>query len=338
VHSIALEPPAPTTGPRRPFVIGHRGAPAYRPEHTRDSYELAIDLGADMVEPDVLVSRDGALVVRHESALSLTTDVAHRPEFAGRRRPGLLGRRTVLDWFVEDFDLEELRTLRAVERMPRLRPHNTAYDGRSGILTLAEVVDIARGRTTPGRSIGVLAELKTCPVSRAGVMAELITAELDRLGSVDADGPVVLQSFDPAVLRGVRARLGDDGPRMVQLVDDEPDQDAMLTPAGLREISTYAQGIGPSLERMLPTGPFGRIRANQWLVTEAHRAELAVFVWTLRAENAFLPPTLRRGVQPSGTGNVRAAARTLLDLGIDGLIADSPDHAVRARAELAVPA
>jgi glycerophosphoryl diester phosphodiesterase len=112
----------------------------------------------------------------------------------------------------------------------------------------------------------------------------------------------------------------------------------MLTPAGLREISTYAQGIGPSLERMLPTGPFGRIRANQWLVTEAHRAELAVFVWTLRAENAFLPPTLRRGVQPSGTGNVRAAARTLLDLGIDGLIADSPDHAVRARAELAVPA
>jgi glycerophosphoryl diester phosphodiesterase len=131
-----------------PLVVGHRGAPAYRPEHTRESYELAIHLGADMIEPDVLVSRDGALVVRHESALSLTTDVADRPEFADRRRPGLLRRETVLDWFLEDFDLAELRTLRAVERMPALRPLNTAYDGRSGILTLAEVVELARARST----------------------------------------------------------------------------------------------------------------------------------------------------------------------------------------------
>ena len=145
----------------RPVVVGHRGAPAYRPEHTRESFELAVDLGADMIEPDLVVSRDGALVVRHENALSLL----HRRGLAGRSSPtaavrGRVEGDSALDWFVEDFDLAELRTLGAVERMPGLRPLNTAYDGRSGILTLADVVDIARDRSTAERPIRVLAELK----------------------------------------------------------------------------------------------------------------------------------------------------------------------------------
>ena len=313
-----------------PLVVGHRGAPAYRPEHTRESYELAIDLGADMIEPDVLVSRDGALVVRHESALSLTTDVADRPEFADRRRPGLLRRETVLDWFLEDFDLAELRTLRAVERMPALRPLNTAYDGRSGILTLAEVVELARARSTADRPIGVFAELKTCPARRAGAMAEIVAAELDRIGAAGSDGPVVLQSFDADLLRGVRVRLGDAGPGMVQLVDDGPASEPMLTPAGLRAVSTYAQGIGPSLARVLRAAD-GRVDPDRALVAEAHRAELAVLVWTLRAENAFLPPQLRSGDDPGALGDAVGQARLLLDLGVDGLIADSPEHAVTAR-------
>ena len=312
----------------RPVVVGHRGAPAYRPEHTRESFELAVDLGADMIEPDLVVSRDGALVVRHENALSLSTDVASRPEFADRRRPGRVEGYSAFDWFVEDFDLAELRTLGAVERMPGLRPLNTAYDGRSGILTLADVVDIARDRSTAERPIQVLAELKQ---SRdVGLVAALVTDELTRLGAASADGTVVLQSFQPALLREIRALTGYAGPRMVQLVSDSPVGDPLLSPVGLREVSTYAQGIGPSRDRLLPVDERGRVVPAAGLVAEAHRTELAVFCWTLRAENAFLPPELRRGWHPAGQGDAVGQARLLLDLGVDGLITDSPEHAVLA--------
>lgn len=331
--SAPSELPSPSR-PARPVVVGHRGAPAYRPEHTRESFELALDLGADMVEPDLVVSRDGALVVRHESALSLSTDVSSRPEFADRRRAGRLKGRMIRDWFVEDFDLAELRTLRAVERMPGLRPLNTAYDGGSGILTLAEVVGIARHRSTPERPIGVLAEIKRPRPSDVARTASLVVDELVRLGSAAATGTVVLQSFDPAVLRQIRSLTGDGGPRMVQLVTDSPVGDPVLTPAGLREVSTYAQGIGPSCDRLLPLDEDGRIAVAAELVAEAHRAELAVFCWTLRAENAFLPPELRRGSQPADQGDAVGQARLLLDLGVDALITDSPDHAVLARNEL----
>jgi glycerophosphoryl diester phosphodiesterase len=323
----------PPSGLLRPVVVGHRGAPAYRPEHTRESFELAVDLGADMIEPDLVVSRDGALVVRHETALSLSTDVASRPEFADRRRPGRLKGREVLDWFVEDFDLEELRTLAAVERMPGLRPLNTAYDGRSGILTLAEVVDIARTRSTTERPIQVLAEIKRPRPRDVARTAALLVDELTRLGCAAAGGRVVLQSFDPAVLREVRALTGDAGPGMVQLVSDSPVGDPLLTPAGMREVSTYAQGLGPSRDRLLPLDEEGRILDAAELVAEAHRAALTVFCWTLRAENAFLPPELRRGAQPAGQGDAVGQARRLLEMGVDGLITDSPEHAVLARDE-----
>lgn len=329
--SAPSELPSPSR-PGRPVVVGHRGAPAYRPEHTRESYELAIDLGADMIEPDVLVSRDGALVVRHESALSLTTDVADRPEFADRRRVGRLEGARVRDWFVEDFDLAELRTLGAVERMPGLRPLNAAYDGRSGILTLAEVVEIARGRSTVERPVRVLAEVK--PPRDAARTASLVTDELVRIGCAHAGGTVVLQSFDDAVLRAVRAHTGDTGPQLLQLVSDSPVDDRLVTPAGLREVSTYAQGIGPSRDRLLPLDDRGRVVPAAGLVVEAHRAGLVVFCWTLRAENAFLPPQLRRGNHPAGQGDAVGQARLLLDLGVDGLIADSPEHAVVARDEV----
>jgi glycerophosphoryl diester phosphodiesterase len=306
-----------------PVVIGHRGAPAYRPEHTAASFDLAIDLGAELIEPDVVVSRDGVLVVRHENELSRSTDVATRAEFAGRRTTKLVDDEVWTGWFAEDFTLAELRTLRAVERMPALRPLNTTYDGHFGILTLAEVVELARGRSTADRQIRVLAELKHPGWSDAqGLpMAELVSEELRRLDATDHRGTVLLQSFESEVLRDLRIRLGARGPQMVQLVTGDAAGDRMVTPAGLRAISTYAQALGPSRERIL---------AGPGLVHEAHRAQLAVFCWTLRSENAFLPEHLRRGTSASALGDAVADARHLLDLGVDGLITDSPDHAVKA--------
>jgi glycerophosphoryl diester phosphodiesterase len=319
----------PATRLPRPVVIGHRGAPAYRPEHTTASFELAIDLGADLIEPDVVVSRDGVLVVRHESELSLSTDVAEHPEFADRHTTTVVDGALCTGWFTEDFTYAELRTLRAVERMPAMRPLNTAYDGRHGILTLAEVIELARCRSTADRRIRVLAELKNPVVDGdAGVhMSALVADELRRLGADRADGTVLIQSFDPALLRDLRARLGDGGPQMAQLIPDAPAGDAMGTPSGLREISTYAQAVAPSRERVLAGARGGRAS----LVDQAHAAQLSVFVWTLRAENAFLPAHLRRGDAPEGLGDAVGDAQELLALGVDGLITDSPDHAVRAR-------
>ncbi|SNR36242.1 glycerophosphoryl diester phosphodiesterase [Blastococcus mobilis] len=324
----------PATRLPRPVIVGHRGAPAYRPEHTAAGYELAIDLGAELIEPDVVVSRDGALVVRHESELSWSTDVSSRPEFADRRTTKLVEDELCTGWFAEDFTLAELRTLRAVERMPEVRPLNTAYDGRFGILTLAEVVDLARARSTADRQIRVLAELKHpgWSAEQGLPMAELVSEELRRLGATDAQGPVMLQSFDAAVLRDLRARLGEHGPQMMQLVDDVAEGDRMVTPAGLREISTYAQGVAPSVERVLRDVDV--VSGTSALVNEAHRAELAVFTWTLRAENAFLPEPLRVGTVPEALGDAIGMARRLLSLGVDGLITDSPDHAAQAVAEL----
>ena len=319
-----------------PVVIGHRGAPAYRPEHTAASFELAIDLGAELIEPDIVISRDGELVVRHESELSLTTDVATRPEFAGRRTTKLVDGVRCTGWFAEDFTLAELRTLGAVERMPEIRPLNTAYDGHFGILTLGEVIDLARTRSTPARQIRVLAELKRPdrPDAEELPMAELVAAELRRQDATGSEGSVLLQSFDPAVLRDLRNRLGDDGPEMVQLINDRPAGDRLVTPAGLREISTYAQAIGASRDRILGYAEATAATGAADLVTQAHGAELSVFCWTLRAENAFLPEHLRRGDAPEALGDALGEARQLLNLGVDGLITDSPDHAVQARTEL----
>lgn len=311
---------------RRPVVIGHRGAAAHRPEHTRAGYELAADLGADRIEPDVVVSRDGALVVRHEVELSLSTDVADHPAFTDRRRTQEVAGAECTGWFVQDFTLAELRTLRAVERWPHLRPGNTLHTG--GVLTLGEVVELARAR-----GIGVQVELKD-PTWSASVglpLAELVAAE------VGTAPDVVLQSFDAAGLRELRDRLGP-AAALVQLVGDEQCFDGMVTPAGLREISTYAGGIGPSKHRVLHRDDAGRMVGVSDLVAQAHRAGLTVAPYTVRAENAFLPVHLRRGPEPAGLGDAGTETRLLLALGVDGVITDNPEIAVRERAALAAPA
>ncbi len=321
----------------RPLVVGHRGAASYRPEHTAASYELAIDLGADLIEPDIVLTADGALVSRHENELSRSTDVASRPEFADRRSERSFGDTQRTGWFTEDFTLAELRTLRAVERMPEVRPLNTAYDGRQGILTLAEVVEIARRRSTPERPVRVLAELKKPSwwEQRGLPMVDLVAAELRRLGADRADGTVLLQSFDAPALRRLREALGDGGPRMLQLIEPVPDDEPLLTPAGLREVSTYAQGIAPSRHRILLRDASGEsLTGVSDLVARAHQAGLAVVPWTLRGENCYLPQHLRRGTDPGAPGDAAGEARLLLALGVDGLITDCPDVAVRVRSEL----
>ncbi len=335
-----LQPVRPRSTTRTPLIVGHRGAPSYRPEHTAASYDLAIDLGADLVEPDLVVSRDGALVARHENELSRSTDVAARAEFAGRRRTQEVDGVEVTGWFTEDFTLAELRTLRAVERMPAVRPLNTTYDGRFGVLTLAEIVALARSRSAPGRPVRVQAELKH-PGWSASIglpMTELLAAELRRLDAVHPDGPVVVMAFEPTALRELRADLGPAGPRLVQLIDEEGVQDALVTPAGLREVSTYAEGIAPHKGRILTHSADGALCGVSDLVTQAHRAGLTVTPWTLRPENVFLPSHLRHGADPSGLGDAQTEARLLFALGVDGVITDAPETAHRARAELTAEA
>jgi glycerophosphoryl diester phosphodiesterase len=337
MHATESPVPTPTTRRSRPVVVGHRGAPAYRPEHTTGSYELAIAQGADLIEPDVVVTKDGVLVARHENELSRSTDIAGRPEFAHLRTTKQVGDAVCTGWFAEDLTLAELRTLSAVERLPELRPLNASYDGRWGILTFAEVVEIARRSSTGSRTVRVLAELKE-PSWSATVglpMAELVAAELRRLGADAADGTVVVQSFDRPALRALRADLGDRGPEVLQLVDDTPDGDAAVTPAGLREVSTYAQGIAPSRDRILLRDEHQALTGISDLVAQAHSAGLRVVPWTLRAENAFLPRHLRRGSDVRALGDLEGEARMLFALGVDGLITDSPDLAVRARDDMA---
>jgi glycerophosphoryl diester phosphodiesterase len=336
MHATVSLAEQPVTRLPRAVIVGHRGAPAYRPEHTAASYELAIDLGAEFIEPDVVVSRDGALVVRHENELSHSTDIATRSEFAERRTTKELGSREVTGWFAEDLTLSELRSLRAVERMPELRPLNTTYDGRFGILTLAEVVDLARRRSTPDREVRVLAELKhpSWSAEHGLPMTELVAAELRRLRTTGPEDTVLVQSFDASGLRQLRAELGSRGPTMLQLIDDGVEFDPMVTAAGLREISTYAQGIAPSRHRLLLRDADETMTGSSDLVDRAHHAGLLVIPWTLRAENAFLPRHLRRGTDPAALGDAAAEAALLLGLGVDGLITDYPDVAARVRRSL----
>jgi glycerophosphoryl diester phosphodiesterase len=340
MHATGLKAVDSPRRERTALVIGHRGAPSYRPEHTLASYELAIDLGADLIEADVVVTRDGVLVARHESELSRSTDVAAHPEFAGRRRTQEVDGEELTGWFSEDFTLAELRTLRATERMPGVRPLNTAYDGRFGVLTLAEVVALADARSTSSRRVRVQAELK-CPAwfaTQGLPMTELLTAELARLDARRADGPVVVMSFESHALRELRGDLGAGGTRLVQLIEEEGVQDALVTPSGLREISTYADGIAPHKGRILLHGADGTLVGVSDLITQAHRAELTVQPWTLRPENLFLPSHLRRGSDPSGIGDAQTEARLLLALGVDGVITDAPETAHRARLELTAEA
>ena len=307
--------PHPTLSGEPPLVIAHRGASGYRPEHTLAAYELAIEQGADFIEPDLVVTRDGVLIARHENELSLTTDVASRPQFAAHRRTQTIDGRSVSGWFSEDFTLAEIRTLRAIERFARERPGNAEYDGRFGIATLDEVIALVLHANASGRRVGIYPELKYAThFASLGLAPEKRLADTVKAASGRGPLPVFVQSFELPALRRF-AELSD-APRVMLL--------AKHPSAGeLRELATQAQGIGVAKALVYPRDAAGAIGSPTSLVGDAHSLGLAVHAWTFRSEDAFLPANLR--------GQPEREIAMFLEAGVDGIFADSPDTAIAAR-------
>ncbi len=312
-----------------PLLIAHRGASGERPEHTLAAYERAIDQGADFIEPDLVLTKDGVLVARHENEIGGTTDVADHPEFADRKTTKVIDGVEMAGWFTEDFTLAELRTLRARERLPDLRPANKRFDTLYQIPTFEEILKLVRAKEAEsGRRIGLYPETKH-PSYFAGIglahQAPLLDL-LNRYGYMTEADPVFIQSFEVGNLKALRAatRL-----RLIQLVDAEGGPadlpgtryDDLLTVQGLADIATYADGIGPSAALVI--APEGATA----LVGRAHDAGLQVHVWTLRMENPFLPAQYQRGDDPEGRGDFAGYVRAMVRTGVDGLFSDFPAQA-----------
>jgi glycerophosphoryl diester phosphodiesterase len=315
-----------------PWVIAHRGASAYRPEHTIAAYRLAVRQRADVIEPDLVPTRDGHLIARHENELGGTTDVADHPEFADRRTTKTIDGVRVTGWFAEDFTLAEIKTLRAVERIPDIRPRNTRYDGRYEIPTFAEVLDYwadARGHGRHGRDLRIIPELKHGGYfdSLGLDTEEMLAEELAERGLDGADAPVVVQSFEPGSAREVDSLV--DTP-VVQLISGN--RADLTTPEALDGIAEYAEAIGPDVRHVLPIGADGRAGEPTPLVADAHDRGLLVTPYTLRSENAHLPDGYDRGTDPTAYGDHRAYYTAVLRTGVDGVFSDSPDHLYAARA------
>jgi glycerophosphoryl diester phosphodiesterase len=304
----------------RPLVIAHRGASGELPEHTLPAYALAILQGADYIEPDLVITRDGVLVARHDAELSATTDVAAQPAFGSRRRRQVIDGREVDGWHAEDFTLQELRTLRARERFAELRPQSASHDGQYGIATFAEILrflaTVNAARRDSGRPpVGVYPETKHPAHFRArGLPLEPpLLEELER-GLEGA--PVFIQSFEAGNLVALREQCAHP---LVQLL--EP-----ATRADLASIARYAQAIGVHKSTVVSpdTGE------STGLAARAHEAGLALHAWALRAENRFLGARWHRGNDPAAHGDLAGEITALAAAGVDGLFCDQPAEALRA--------
>ncbi|MEF3403885.1 esterase-like activity of phytase family protein [Agromyces sp. CCNWLW203] len=317
-------------------VVAHRGASGSRPEHTLAAYETAINECADFIEPDVVSTKDGVLVARHENEISGTTDVGSRPAFADRKATKVIDGVSVTGWFTEDFTLAELKTLRAVERLPQIRPENTAFDGLYQVPTLDEVLDLARHSVScDGLPVGVYPETKHPSYFDAiGLsLEELLVAELARNGLDEADSPVVVQSFETANLRELAgatdvalAQLVNSSGRPFDftLAGDTRTYADLVTPVGLAEIARYADGVGVEKSLVIPRTAIGTLGAPTTLIADAHAAGLEVHGWTFRRENAFLPAEFRSSADPAGIGDFAGELRVFLDEGLDGFFSDNP--------------
>ncbi|MFJ7205443.1 glycerophosphodiester phosphodiesterase [Streptomyces sp. NPDC098789] len=326
-----------------PTVIGHRGASGYRPEHTLGSYQLALDLGADVIEQDLVPTRDGHLVCRHENEIGGTTDVADHPAFASRRTTKSVDGVSVTGWFTEDFTLAELKTLRAKERIPAVRQRNTLYDGRWEVPTFEEVLRWAdREGKRRGKRVWLHVETKHPSYFRALGLAleEPLAKLLRRYGRDRRDSAVFLQSFEPSSIQRLAKLVS--APRVVllgaantrpwdfELAKDPRTVADLVKPEGLKWIAGYAQAIGPTLDLIVPRDAAGKLGTPTTLVRDAHARGLILHPYTARNENAFLPADFRKGTDPNAYGDSFGAFRAYFALGIDGIFSDNADTALLA--------
>jgi glycerophosphoryl diester phosphodiesterase len=326
--------------PSSPIVIAHRGASGYRPEHSRSAYELAFELGADAVEPDIVATRDGVLVVRHENEISGTTDVAAHAEFANRRTTKTIDGISLTGWFTEDFTWAELSTLRVVERIPKLRPESARFDGTEPMLRLRDVRDMldaaSAERSTP---IVMVAEIKhaTYFASIGLPLDELFAAEMADWATAEN---LVVESFEQSVLLNIRQR-GIPG-KIVYLIDatggpaDRPGTTyaSQVTDESLAILATEVDGISVDRSMIVLTDATGAARGVSDIVDRAHGRGLLVFTWTLRAENRFLARNHRIGLRGRDIGDWATEFALVMGSGVDGVFADQPDRALIARAAL----
>ncbi|WP_435735428.1 esterase-like activity of phytase family protein [Cellulosimicrobium sp. PMB13] len=323
-------------------VVAHRGASGYRPEHTLAAYELAIQQCADYIEPDVVSTKDGVLVARHENEIGGTTDVSTRAEFADRRTTKVIDGASLTGWFTEDFTLAELRTLRAKERIPAVRPGNTAFDGLYPVPTLAEVLDLARHSVTcDGEQVGVYPETKhpTYFDSIGLSLEEPLVAALKDAGLDSKKAPVIIQSFETGNLRELDRMTKVDIAQLVSssgapydlvAAGDPRTYADLVTRSGLREIARYADGVGLEKNVMIPRRADGTLGEPTAVIRDAHRAGLEVHGWTFRAENQFLAADFRSSADPAAHGDLGGEIQVFLDAGMDGFFTDQPDLGVAA--------
>ncbi|MET9907865.1 glycerophosphodiester phosphodiesterase [Streptomyces sp. NPDC006476] len=331
----------------KPTIIGHRGASGYRPEHTFGSYNLALDLGADIVEAgDLVPTKDGHLVCRHEPEIGGTTNVADHPEFADRKTTKVLDGVSTTGWFTEDFTLAELKTLRAIERIPANRPHNTLYNGRWEIPTFEEVLKWQDEQTRKrGKQVWIYPETKHPTYFRKlGLgLEERVAKLLHKYGKDKRNSPVILQSFEPSSIQRLNTLV--DNPLVVLLsaagtrpwdfveAGDPRTVADLITPKGLREIAGYAQGLGPTLDLIITKKADGSLDKPTTLVSDAHKVGLILHPYTMRNENPFLPAEFRKGTAADGYGDPFGAFKAYFATGIDGVFTDNADTGVLARAD-----
>ncbi|MFF4802021.1 glycerophosphodiester phosphodiesterase [Streptomyces sp. NPDC001351] len=329
----------------KPTIIGHRGASGYRPEHTFGSYNLALDLGADVVEAgDLVPTKDGHLVCRHEPEIGGTTNVADHPEFADRKTTKVLDGVSTTGWFTEDFTLAELKTLRAIERIPANRPHNTLYNGRWEIPTFEEVLKWQDEQTRKrGKQVWIYPETKHPTYFRKlGLgLEERVAKLLHKYGKDRRNSPVILQSFEPSSIQRLNKLV--DNPLVVLLsgassrpwdfveAGDPRTVADLITPKGLREIAGYAQGLGPTLDLIITKKADGSLDKPTTLVSDAHKVGLILHPYTMRNENPFLPAEYRKGTAADAYGDPFGAFKTYFATGIDGVFTDNADTGVLAR-------
>ncbi|WP_404382134.1 glycerophosphodiester phosphodiesterase [Knoellia locipacati] len=356
LSSVAATAPAGADAPpsssgrakfTEPLVHAHRGASGYRPEHTLAAYRLAVEQGADYIEPDLVMTKDGVLIDRHEPEIGGTTDVADHPEFADRRVTKQLDGDAVTGWWVEDFTLAELKTLRAEERLPALRPESASFDGQFEVPTLAEVLALREQLSAEtGRTIGVIPEIKHSTfLHDAGLDPEVaLMDELEEHGLNRPNAALWVQSFELTPLvrlddeLGYRANLvflvsASGRPYDLEAQGDPRTYTDLLTPDSLKALVKDVDGLGVDKSRVIPRRSDGTLGTPTALVGNAHAVGLDVTPWTFRAENQFLPVDYRIGTNPATHGRMADEVTRFFEAGVDGVFCDQPDICVAARSE-----